>query len=57
MSAKASGSHPEVLSCISEECTGCETELKRTKLHALLCKHKEEQASEGGRFFGEKGEQ
>ena len=43
-----------MLSCIPEKCTGCETKFKRTQLHALLRKHKEKQASEGGRFLGEK---
>ena len=44
-----------MLSRIPEKRARCEAELKRTQLHALLRKHKEEQASKGGRFFGEKG--
>ena len=44
-----------MLSRFPEKCAGCEAELQRTQLHALLRKHKEEQTSKGGRFLGEKG--
>ena len=37
-----------------EKCTGYEAEFERTQLHALLRKHEEEQASEGGGFLREK---
>ena len=54
MSPKAPSPDPEVLPCVSEKCVGCEAELERTQLHALLCKHEEEQASESRGLFGEK---
>lgn len=40
-----------------EKCIGYEAEFERTQLYALLRKHEEEQASEGGGFLREKDHQ
>jgi hypothetical protein len=53
MSTEASGSGAQMLSKVSEECTGSEAKLQRAQLFAVLCEHTEEQTPESRLVSGE----
>ena len=55
VSPEASSPDPQMLPSFSEKRPGYEAEFERAQLHALLCKHEEEQATESGGLLGEEG--